>query len=156
MRNACVFRMARFRWYSPLPSLEQQCDYLIRYFCAFIKNKYMKPSSFLCHAFFVHIHKGKAQADYRWHTNLDISLGMGGDCTLLSALSLVEVIVYAGSHFNLNLPSMQLLWKAVLSCTMLVKQAVVCIQSSLMVQEPLMCSATKQQPVGGGRCSRKE
>ena len=43
-----------------------------------------------------------------------------------------------------------------LSCTNLVKESAVFIQSILMVQAPLMCSVTKQQPVGGGQCSRRD
>jgi len=44
----------------------------------------------------------------------------------------------------------------VLSSTSLVKEPAVFIQLTLMVQEPLMCSVTKQQPVGGGQCSRRD
>ena len=41
------------------------------------------------------------------------------------------------------------------SCTNPVRRSVVFIQSILMVQARLMCSVTKQQPVGGGQCSMK-
>ena len=50
----------------------------------------------------------------------------------------------------------QQLGKTVLSCTNPVKEPVVFIQSTLMVQVPLMCSVTKQQPVAGGQCSRRD
>ncbi len=43
-----------------------------------------------------------------------------------------------------------------LSCTIPVKESAVFIHSTLMVQVPLMCSVTKQQPVGGGQCSRSK
>ena len=43
-----------------------------------------------------------------------------------------------------------------LSCTNLVKGAVVFTQLILMVQGPLMCFVTRQQPVGGGQCSKRD
>ena len=43
-----------------------------------------------------------------------------------------------------------------LSHTNPVKESAVFIQSTLMVQAPLVCSVTKQQPVGGGQCSRRD
>ena len=43
-----------------------------------------------------------------------------------------------------------------LSSTNPVKESVVFIQSTLMVQVHVMCSVTKQQLVGGGQCSRKD
>ena len=42
------------------------------------------------------------------------------------------------------------------SCTNPEGRSVVFIQSILMVQARLMCSVTKQQPVGGGQCSRRD
>ena len=46
--------------------------------------------------------------------------------------------------------------RTVLSCTNPAERSVVFIQSILMVQARLMCSVTKQQPVGGGQCSRRD
>ena len=43
-----------------------------------------------------------------------------------------------------------------LSHTNPVKESAVFIQSTRMVQVPLMCSVTKQQPVGDGQCSRRD
>ena len=50
----------------------------------------------------------------------------------------------------------QQLGKTVLSCTNPVIQSAVFTQSTLMVQVPFMCSVTKQQPVEGGQCSRRD
>ena len=46
--------------------------------------------------------------------------------------------------------------RTVPSCTNPAERSVVFIQSILMVQARLMCSVTKQQPVGGGQCSRRD
>ena len=43
-----------------------------------------------------------------------------------------------------------------LSCTNPVTEPAVFIQSTLMAQVPLMCSVTKQLPVVGGQCSRRD
>ena len=50
----------------------------------------------------------------------------------------------------------QLTRRAVLSCANLVQRSAVFIQSTLMVQVPLMCTVTKQQPEGGGQCSKRD
>ena len=46
--------------------------------------------------------------------------------------------------------------RTALSWTKMVKNSAVFIQSTLMVQVPLMCSVTKQQTVEGGQCSRRD
>ena len=43
-----------------------------------------------------------------------------------------------------------------LRSTNLVKEETVCTQSNPTTCLPLMCFVTKQQPVGGGQCSRGE
>ena len=50
----------------------------------------------------------------------------------------------------------QQLKRTVLSCTNLVRNSAEFTQSTLMVQEPLMCSVTKKRPVGGGQCSKRD
>ena len=67
-------------------------------------------------------------------------------------VNLLKIYIYLTPTNSL----FQLLRKVVLSCTNLVKQPAVFIQSTLMVQVPLMYSVTKQHPVGGGQCSKRE
>ena len=43
-----------------------------------------------------------------------------------------------------------------LSFTKVAKESAVFTQSTLTVKVPLMCSVTKQQPVGGGQCSKRD
>ena len=46
--------------------------------------------------------------------------------------------------------------RTVLKSTRRVNVLAVFSQSSLIMLDPLMCSVTKQQPVGGGQCSRRD